>query len=52
MKYRVVNMMTGEMWEGLAQNAKAAQSHIKINKGDTVITTWGKNYHRSAIKEF
>ena len=43
MKYLVINISTGETWEGEAENGKEAYSHIVIKKGDTTRLLWGKN---------
>lgn len=42
MTYWVINLSTGQSWEGTSQNAKEAYSHITIKKGDTTICRYGK----------
>ena len=50
--YRVLNLMTGESWEGEAENAKDAYNHIAIHPGDTTILNYGKNYRLTSVKEW
>ena len=52
MNYRVINLATGEFWEGIADNAKEAYSHITINKGDTTVLNYGKNYRLTSVKDW
>ena len=47
--YRVVNMTTGQVFEGNVKNAKAAYSRIIINKGDTTVLTYG---YQTSVKEW
>ena len=49
MIYRVLNIMTGESWEGVAVNAKDAYRHITINPGDTTILNYGKNFRITSV---
>jgi len=52
MNYRVTNLMTGEMWEGIAQSAKEAYKHITINKNDTTLLNYGKDFRLTSVKEW
>jgi len=52
MDYRVRNLITGESWEGIAENAKEAYSNIIIREGDTTILNYGKNFRLISVKEW
>ena len=52
MTYFTLNMRTGENWEGEAENAKEAYSHITIQKGDTTMLRWGRRLNQTSVKEW
>ena len=52
MKYRILNLMTGEKWDGIAKNAKEAYLNITISKGDTTVLNYGSNYRLISVKEW
>lgn len=47
--YHVINLRTGQSWEGPGKNAKEAYSHIKIKKGDTTKLSYGRQI---SVKEW
>ena len=52
MDYRVINLTTGETWQGKANNAKEVYNNIKINPGDTTVLNYGRNYRLTSVKEW
>ena len=52
MTYRIINIATGETWEGTASNAKEAYSHITIKPGDTTFMNYGRNLRLRTVKEW
>jgi len=42
MNYFVINLDSGEFWEGEAENAREAYQHITIKKGDTTSIRYGR----------
>ena len=49
MEYRVLNIRTGKSWQGEAENAKAAYTHIDIEPGDTTTLKYGRLF---SVKEW
>jgi len=47
--YYVINLMTGESFEGNVKNAKEAYEKITINKGDTTVLNYG---YQTSAKEW
>ena len=50
--YTVLNMMSGEYWEGKALNAKEAYTHIVIKPNDTTVLNYGSSYQLTSVKEW
>jgi hypothetical protein len=50
MNYRVVNMRTGEMWEGKANSAAEVYKKISIKKGDTTVLSRGRTLNQITVK--
>lgn len=50
MQYWIVNLRTGVLWEGFAENAEEVYSHIVINKGD--ITYLARKDKCLSVKEW
>jgi len=47
--YYVLNLMTGESFEGDVKDAEEAYSKITINKGDTTLLRYG---YQTSVREW